>query len=212
MDGIIFDSEKAVIDQWIIVADKYGIPNIKDTFIKCIGTSYKDTQKVFEQTYGPGFDYMKYRNEMSKLYHEKYDNGLLPLKKGAVEILQTFKKEGVRLALASSSNINTVKSELKGAGLLDYFEVVLGGNMVTQGKPHPEIFLKTATELKVKPEETYVIEDSFNGIRAAYNGGFIPIMVPDILLPNEEMREKSKLIFNDLVEVKNYFLNNFIFH
>ena len=60
-------------------------------------------------------------------------------------------------------------------------------------------------------KETVVIEDSYNGIRAAYEGGFIPIMIPDILEPNPEMQKKAKLILVDLNQLKNYFKTGFLF-
>ena len=62
--------------------------------------------------------------------------------------------------------------------------------------------MKAAECLGVLPEEAYVIEDSYNGIRAAFAGKMIPIMVPDMLEPDSEMREKAQYIFKDLYEVR----------
>ena len=58
-------------------------------------------------------------------------------------------------------------------------------------------------QLQVLPEESYAIEDSYNGIRAAYSAGMSAIMVPDIMEPDEEMKEKSIIILPNLIEVKN---------
>jgi beta-phosphoglucomutase-like phosphatase (HAD superfamily) len=77
--------------------------------------------------------------------------------------------------------------------------------MVERGKPDPEIFLKCAAQLGIpesKYSETFVIEDSHNGIRAAFDAGMQPVMVPDRLAPNEEMRQKAAVILpslNDLI-------------
>ena len=73
---------------------------------------------------------------------------------------------------------------------------------VEKSKPEPDIFLKAAQLLNVQPEKVYVIEDSYNGIRAAFTGGMIPIMVPDMLEPDDEMKEKAQYIFKDLYGVK----------
>ena len=73
--------------------------------------------------------------------------------------------------------------------------------MVTKSKPDPEIFLKAAQLLDADPEDTYIIEDSFNGIRAAHAGGFISVMVPDMLPPDDEMRAKANYIVDTLKEV-----------
>ena len=76
--------------------------------------------------------------------------------------------------------------------------------MVTHSKPHPEIFLKAAEELKVDITKSFIIEDSYNGIRAAYAAGAKPIMVPDMIEPDDEMREKSFIILKNLLEVTEY--------
>ena len=58
--------------------------------------------------------------------------------------------------------------------------------------------------MNVKPEKAFAVEDSYNGIRAAYNGRLRPIMVPDLLPEDEEMREKAEVVLPDLLKVKDY--------
>lgn len=117
----------------------------------------------------------------------KYDGGRLPMKKGVIELLTYLKSEGKKIALASSTRRQTVMSQLKDAGILDYFDAVICGDMLQRSKPAPDIFLKACEEIQVLPEKAYVIEDSYNGIRAASVGKMHPIMVPDLLSENEEM-------------------------
>ena len=59
-------------------------------------------------------------------------------------------------------------------------------------------------ELGVDPRQAYAIEDSPNGIRSAYRAGMSPLMVPDMIAPDEEMRELSTKIFSDLHEVLHF--------
>ena len=80
----------------------------------------------------------------------------------------------------------------------------MGGDRVTRSKPDPEIFLTAAARFGVRPEDCFVIEDSFNGIRAAHAGGFRAIMVPDMLPPDAEMEEKAEIIVKDLFEAERY--------
>ena len=84
---------------------------------------------------------------------------------------------------------------------MDYFDEIVGGDMVERSKPAPDIFLKAAETLGVSPENCCVIEDSFNGIRASRAAGMFPVMVPDMLPPDDEMREKAGLILNNLTEL-----------
>lgn len=156
------------------------------------------------ETYGADFPYDSYAKESSVIYHSRYDGGRLPMKPGVVELLTFLKEEGKKIALASSTRRQTVTNQLKDAGILDFFDQVICGDMVERSKPAPDIFLKACEELGVKPERAYAIEDSYNGIRAAHAGKLHPIMVPDLLPETAEMQEKAEVVLPDLLEVISY--------
>lgn len=204
MDGVIFDSERLVIECWKEVADKYGIADVESTCNKCLGVNAASSKQIFLDRYGQDFPYDEYKAEMSALYHSKYDGGRLPLKKGVKELLSFLKEQKIRVGLASSTRKAVVTQELRDAGIIDYFDVVVGGDMVTKSKPEPDIFLKACEELGVSPTEAFAIEDSYNGIRAAAAGRLRPLMVPDLMPPTEEMRKLAEGVFEDLLAVMEY--------
>ena len=68
-------------------------------------------------------------------------------------------------------------------------------------KPNPFIFLTTAEKLGTLPKDTIVLEDSINGIEAAVNGEFIPIMVKDLVPPNEYAKERCYKIVGSLLDI-----------
>ena len=76
--------------------------------------------------------------------------------------------------------------------------------MVAESKPEPAIFLRACEEIGVAPGRAFAVEDSHNGIRAAYRGRLRPIMVPDLMPANGEMRELSEAVLDDLVSVIGY--------
>ena len=125
----------------------------------------------------------------------------MKIKKGAENILRFLKEKEVKIALASSNNRYEINLYLEKTNLLKYFEYIISGEDIKESKPNPEIFNKVINYFNVKPSETIILEDSFNGIRAAHSSGAKGIMIPDILEPNEEMKEKAKYIFKDLDEV-----------
>ena len=124
--------------------------------------------------------------------------------RGAREILADLAARGVPLALASSTEGALVRRELDEAGLLRFFDALVCGDQVRRSKPDPEIFLTAAARLGVEPERCFVIEDSFNGVRAAAAAGMRPLMVPDLLPPDEEMRRLSEAILPDLAAAGRY--------
>ncbi len=206
MDGVIFDSEKLVLDSWEAVGGKYGIPDVGKILTDCIGTSKAKTQEIIYEHYGKDFDFEKYSKEASQLFHAHVRESGLPMKKGVRELLQYLKEEKIPVGLASSTRLAAVEEELKQAGLYDYFRVVVGGDQLKRSKPEPDIYLMACEKMGISPENAYAVEDSYNGIRAAYSAGMMPIMVPDLLPATEEMREKSIAVFDDLLQVKRFFV------
>lgn len=202
MDGIIFDSERLVIECWKETADKYGIVDIERACEACLGVNATETREIFKRFYGQDFPYDEYKKEMSELFHGRYDGGRLPTKVGVKELLRYLKTQGIKVGLASSTRKVVVVQELTDAGLIEYFDVVVGGDMVSRSKPDPEIFLKACEELAVVPQDAFAIEDSYNGIRAAAAGKLRPLMVPDLMPPTDEMRELAEEIFETLLDVK----------
>lgn len=204
MDGVIFDSERLVIECWKETADKYGIADIERACIACLGVNATQTREIFKSFYGQDFPYDEYKSEMSALFHSRYDGGRLPTKPGVQELLCFLKERGIKVGLASSTRKAVVVQELTDAGLIQYFDVVVGGDMVTRSKPQPDIFLKACEELGVAPEDAFAIEDSYNGIRAAHAGALRPLMVPDLMPVTEEMQELAEAVFETLPDVREY--------
>ena len=117
-------------------------------------------------------------------------------------MLAALKGAHIPVALATSTAQASVLKELQDAGIRDYFDQVICGDMVSHSKPHPEIFLTACAALGAQPEKTIVIEDSYNGIRAAHAGGMMPVMVPDLLQPTGEIEQMTMAVCESLLEVK----------
>lgn len=203
MDGVIFDSEKVGLASWERLGEKYGLVNVRENALKCIGRSTVDTMAILEEAYGDKVSIESLYKEAKEVFSEIISEGGLPLKLGAVELLSFLKEHKVKVGLASSTSYNGVIANLKGAGLLRYFEVIIGGDMIKHSKPQPEIYLLACEKLGVRPQYTVAIEDSYNGIKAAHNAGMIPIMVPDLIAPTEEilsMVYKKVDSLNDVIE------------
>lgn len=204
MDGVILDTEILVLSCWDRIGKENNIKNTREVCKKCIGTTYTRTTEIFKENYGQDFPFEEYSKEVSKLFHEMSDNEGIPLKKGVKELLEYLKENNYKIGLASSTMIKYVTKELKDAGVYDYFDIVVGGDMLKKSKPEPDIYLLACEKLNVDPKETFAVEDSFNGIISAYRAGMKALMVPDLLEPNDEIKEYTHEIFKDLLEVKDY--------
>ena len=201
MDGLIFDSERAGFECWSEVAKTYGFNDITALYRECIGCSRVRVEKLVKGAFGEDFPFDRFRQQVFELYTERYGGGKMPLKSGAREILEYLKTKGIRTAIASSSDREMVCSLLDGAGLTGYFDGIVAGDMVTRSKPEPDIFLAACRLLGTAPERTVAVEDSYNGIRAAHAGGLRPVMVPDMLPADEEMRSLAETVEDSLLDV-----------
>ena len=204
MDGVLFDTEKLCLDSWMHVAEKSGFDCIDGVFEQCIGLNANDTKALVLRHYGADFPYESFQEQASEWFREYIRRKGLPLKPGVKKILLFLQQEGYKIGLASSTRYETVIKQLKLADIIDYFSVIVGGDMIEHSKPKPDIYLLACKKLGVKPEDAYAIEDSPNGIRAASAAGMKAIMVPDMVLPDAEMRRLSHEICQDLNEVMKY--------
>ena len=201
MDGVIFDSERGMMGCWLELAEEYGIRDMEKTYLACIGSNGARTKRIVRDAYGEDFPFDAFAQEASRRYHERFDGGRLPLKPGVPEILEFLEKSGKRIALASSTRRQTVEDQLRWANIRSYFGAVITGDMVEKSKPEPDIFLRACEEICTAPRRTYAIEDSFNGIRAAAAGKLRPLMVPDILPADGEMRRLAEAVLGSLTDV-----------
>jgi len=117
---------------------------------------------------------------------------------GAEELLARLQGK-IHVALASMNNRTVIGHLIEVKGLEKYFAYVMTGDRVSHSKPDPEIFLKTASELNVKPDRCVVFEDSIFGVKAAKSAGMSCIAVTTGVYSKEELnREKPDLIVKSL--------------
>ena len=109
MDGVIFDSEAKGIECWKEVARRYGIQNIENTCYRCLGVNEKAVVQIFKATYGETFDFEFYSEKEREIFLSRYAGAKLPQKQGIKELLQWLKDNGIKTAVASSTNRETVK-------------------------------------------------------------------------------------------------------
>lgn len=125
----------------------------------------------------------------------------LPLKPGAIELLDVLDELKLPRAIATSSWPVTVQHHLAAHGLVDRFDAIAAHGDYAASKPAPDPFLKAAGRLGVAPRSCLALEDSHSGIRSASSAGMMTIMVPDLLEPTDEIRGLCSFVVRDLHEV-----------
>lgn len=201
MDGLLFDTETVYQRGWTIIADEFGVTRKPELGKACCGTTGDLTERLVHE-YHPTVDAKAYIRRVIEYVHDEAEKSL-PVMEGAREILAYFHEHGVRIATASSSTVAQIEKNLSQSGLRDYFDAVVGGDLVTHGKPAPDIFLLAAECIGVPPADCYVFEDGYNGLRGAAAAGCAPVMIPDTMPPIDEMRTLCKGIYPSLSDAMN---------
>lgn len=202
MDGTLFDTETISMKAWKRVGEKLHLPT-SDTFIlSLIGRTRKDQQVIFD-TYMPKGWPQEEACRLHTLYkkEEKQQNGV-PLMGDVKGLLEMVKNKGYRIAMATSASAEDVEFNLHHAGIAPYFEIIVSEEMISQGKPAPDVYLKTAEKLGVEPQNCLVVEDSLNGVRSAYRANTNVVMIPDKIPPTKEIEPMCDYILNSLDELK----------
>lgn len=205
MDGVLFDTELLMIQCYEKIAEEYNLPNVRNVCCKCIGVNAIRTQEIFKEHYGDQYPLDEIREKVVTLFRNTVAINGVPVKPYAEDLLCFLKKSNCYLALASSTALDTVIRELKQAGFYDYFDQVIGGDMVKESKPAPDIFLVACEKLGCDPKDTYVIEDSVNGLRAAYAAGTKPLAVPDLIELPSDVHSLCANVFQNLFEALQFF-------
>ncbi|MBP3876795.1 MAG: HAD family phosphatase [Lachnospiraceae bacterium] len=186
MDGLLFDTEKVYQETWNEKAAEIGVSLDPEFKYQICGTSGDAAFQVVEKFYGVD-DGRALAEEVYRRVAAKMAVSITE-KPGMREILNLFKENGVKMAVASSTEIHAVHSNLQMTGIEPYFDAVISGKELEHGKPAPDIFLLAAEAIGVAPEDCYVFEDSISGIIAGHAAHMCPIMIPDLLQPTEEVK------------------------
>ena len=200
MDGLMFDTERLWKENWIRYAPKYGFEPEPGFPKEVCGTSGENTLNVIRKFY-PGIDAAAYRADVRAGVSAATKDSV-PEKEGLHEIVDFFRENGVKIAVASSSQMSKIEHLLGLSGLKDSFDFVISGESLTRGKPAPDIFLIAAERIGVDPSDCYVLEDGMNGLLAGIAAGCATIMVVDLTEPNDMLRDSCVGIYNSLLEVR----------
>ena len=208
MDGLLFDTERQSFLALNQAAEKAGFEFSLETYKKLMGADDKTTNHILTDIYGNQF----LKAGILKTYQEGFQKILkkegVQIKKGALDLLNVLEEKGIKKCIASSSSRAAIKKYLSITGLTDRFDFYLSGEEVKNGKPNPDIFLEACSRANAAPKYTLVLEDSFHGFKAAIAAGIQCILIPDLMEPNDEMKNHAYRICKDLGEVANIILNS----
>lgn len=187
MDGLLLDTERVCIVIFEQACQAVGVPFLRDLYLSVIGRNAAGIEATLRAGYGPDLDYMQLHNEWRTRYNAVVKHQAIPVKQGVIELLEWLKAEHIPTAVATSTQRDVASIKLRLSGLDRYFDAVATGCEVSQGKPHPEIYLLAASRLDVAPAQCLAFEDSNNGVRSAVAAKMIAYQIPDLVMPSDDV-------------------------
>jgi HAD superfamily hydrolase (TIGR01509 family) len=176
MDGTLVDTEPYWIATEFAMAEKYGGEWSEADALSLVGNDLLTSGRYIKERMGLSISAEEVVEELldgvvEKVAHE------VPWRPGARELLTSLAESDVRCALVTMSYTRFVAPILAQLPA-ETFRVVVTGDEVQHGKPHPEPYLNAAAALGLAPEDCVAIEDSNTGAKSAEAAGCVVLVVP----------------------------------
>jgi HAD superfamily hydrolase (TIGR01509 family) len=201
MDGLLLDTIPAYAAAMVEASLDVEHPVSREYVLSLAGLLGAELEARLSADLGAGFPVAAYFTAMSARLEPRLAAGV-PLKAGAIELLEALFQRGTPLAIATSMKRSEAMHQLQVNGIGHFFRQIAGRDDVARGKPHPDVHLEAASRLAVAPRDCVVLEDSFNGVRAAHAAGAMTVMVPDALAPTDDIGRLCVVVCSSLHDVR----------
>ena len=201
MDGTLVDNTPVHIRAFELFCDRYGVTDWKEKLADSFGMGNDDIMRaVMPEEVIREKSLAALADEKEAIYREIYAPDIHPVE-GLVELLERLRAAGIRCAVGSSGCKTNVDFVLEKCAIGPYFDVKISGDMVTRCKPDPEIYLKAAEALRLRPEECVVFEDARAGIEAGDRAGMKVVALATTLSREELERTAATLVIDDFTQM-----------
>ena len=178
LDGTLVDSLPYHHESWRIFFKKN---NIEENDFDEIYKNYKGggTLELMTSVFGDIYtkdELEKMSDDKEVIFRDIYRSKIFPIN-GLRKFLDSLKKNNILLSIGSNAIRKNVLMTIKELGITNYFSSIICGDEVSKGKPNPEMYIKTLSNLKVNKNECIIFEDSIEGVTAAKNANIKAIGV-----------------------------------
>jgi len=201
LDGVLADSEPwwNQIDAKLLA--EYGVNYHGEYHRNVLGVSYRLAVEFYKNAFHISASVEELMRRRGEIATDFFANrvSLFP---SATTTLEQLREMKLQLAVATSSVSASARPFLERTGIRSLFSVVVTGDEVQQGKPHPEIYLRAAKKLGISPEACLVIEDALAGIAAAKAAKMRVAAIPDTrFVDPREYEMKADYVLGSLSEI-----------
>ncbi|MDD6278319.1 MAG: HAD family phosphatase [Oscillospiraceae bacterium] len=205
MDGLMLDTEKLLVRFWRQAAAEFGYSMSFENVLSIRSLSRKYSVPFLKGLFGEQFEFEQIRSRRIALMNDYIDKNGFDIKKGLFRLLDYLRDNSYRIAVATATDRERTLMYLGKINAAHYFDKIICGDMVKNGKPEPDIYITAASELGLAPCECAALEDSPNGIKSAYSAGCKAVMIPDLSAPDEKIRPMLSAVYDNLEQAIDFF-------
>lgn len=198
MDGVLIDTERINLRFTIEAAKDFGFDLKPEDALKQRSTAPEESDRYYRSVYGEDFDFYAIRDERRRRMRDFIEENGLDLKEGVREVFEHLEKMNLKKAVVTSTQYDRAMNYIRMLGIENRFDAIVSASMVERGKPYPDVYLYAAEKINEKPENCIAVEDSPNGVRAAYGAGCKVAIFPDLTEPDEEMRNMGTWVLKSM--------------
>ncbi len=203
MDGVLIDTEKHYNIAWCEAAKQAGYTDFtREHALMLRSCDARAASKMMKGIFGEQFDYFAIREIRRTIVAKRLAKYGLEKKPGLDEILAFLHKKGIKTAVATATPLELTLRHLEKIGVKDQFDKIVSAKQVENGKPAPDVYLYACEQIGEQPKDCIAVEDSPNGIRSAYAAGCMPVMVPDLTEPDEELKPLLYAVVKTLADIQ----------
>ena len=205
MDGVLIESEWLMRDTAIQSLAEHGVQAKHEDFLEFTGCGEDRFIGGVAEKYG-----LTYTFAMKERAYDFFGERVLEetdVPEGVKEMLETLHARGLKMAVCSAADLRKVRYNIKAIGVDEsIFSALVTGSDVERKKPFPDIYLKGAQLIGMKPEDCLVVEDAVSGITAAHAAGMDAVGVPTTF-SKEELTERvhPEYLLNEIKELTDLF-------
>lgn len=203
MDGLMLETESVYKLAWQGAAAELGFDLDDDYYLTLVGQTNPACEAALLDRFGDRFPMKDFRDRWSSSWRKIVETSGIPTKPGLIELLSFLRERQIPTAVATSSDRDYTSLSLRAAKLESWFDNLVTGDQVVNGKPAPDIYIEAARRLGVEAVNCVALEDSDAGVLSASAAGMFTVMVPDLKPPSPEARDAAFCVVTSLVDAKN---------
>ncbi len=206
MDGLMFDTEEVTFRAFMEKVAAWGYEPAREQYVQFLGLNAQSIYQKYREFFSEDLDAEELYRQVGLRKADIIREEGLPVKRGLFPLLDFLEENKIKKAVASGSDVASIRDNLRDAGLTGRFDMVLSTEQVPRGKPFPDAFLAICKELGTDPGEALVLEDAANGVQAALLAGIPVINVPDMIPLPEDLKRQCLKVVPSLYDVISFLL------